>query len=60
MISTSTPKAGLAKRVAGALDLPAAGLGLGLGLVAVLVSVVVFDVAPVGIAIGLLALLAID
>jgi len=55
---TNKPQEGLSKRISTALDLPAAGLGL--GLAAVLVSVLVFGVAPVGVAIGLLALLAID
>lgn len=55
---TNKPQAGLSKRITSALDLPAAGLGF--ALVALIVSVLVFGVAPVGVAIGLLALLAID
>ena len=48
----------LVKRVAGALDVPTVGLGF--GLVAVVASVVVFGVAPVAVAAGLLALLVVE
>jgi hypothetical protein len=48
----------LAKRIAGAVDLPAAGLGF--GLVALIAAVALLGVAPTALALGLLALLAVD
>ena len=48
----------LAKRIAGAVDVPSAGLGV--GLVALFVFVALVGVAPTALTLGLLALLVVD
>jgi hypothetical protein len=51
-------KAPLVKRLAGAIDLPSAGLGF--AVVALVILVLTLGVAPTALAIGLLTLFLID
>jgi len=51
-------KAPLVKRIAGAIDVPAAGLGF--ALVAMVIAVLTLGVAPTALALGLLALFVVD
>ena len=52
------PPVALAKRLAAELDVQSAGIAF--ALLGVLVAVLVFGLAPTGIALGLLALLVVE